>query len=67
MITFIERLPHCPRCGGNLGREYDYDTGWDIVCLQCGHRRTFGVGPGSTEDRRHAAMREPDTSHRPAA
>ncbi len=65
MITFIERLPHCPRCGGNLGREYDYDTGWDVVCLQCGHRRTFGVGPGS--DRKPAARRDERAGSEPQA
>lgn len=29
----------CPRCGGNIRREYEMmDKSWDLACLQCGFR-----------------------------
>lgn len=28
----------CPRCRGQVFREYDLLAGWDRVCLQCGYR-----------------------------
>ena len=40
-VNVDTRLIRCPRCGGNLGLEYDPPPlgGWDVVCLQCGFRR----------------------------
>ena len=33
----------CPRCHGQVFREYDLRGGWDRVCLQCGYRRGLVV------------------------
>jgi len=30
----------CPKCGGQLFREY-IDGKWDVVCLQCGYREYY--------------------------
>jgi hypothetical protein len=49
----------CPRCGGNLGQEYDVlDASWDVTCLQCGFRRPVAprerlpLSPPARPDRR---------------
>lgn len=52
----------CPRCGGNLSKEFDALGGWDAACLQCGFRgpppRPRAASNGNTKKRpRSAASR----------
>ena len=35
----IWRLKGCPRCGGDLFLEKDYEVGYYLECLQCSYTR----------------------------
>lgn len=37
-IDVSDASDRCPRCSGNLSKEYDALGGWDAACLQCGFR-----------------------------
>jgi ribosomal protein S27AE len=32
----------CPRCGGNIFMEKDYDD-WQMNCIQCGYTRDLDI------------------------
>jgi len=40
----VWKLKSCPRCGGDVFVDQDFDT-WFEQCLQCSHRRELDTAP----------------------